>query len=699
MARLLALGALAGLTIGLPEAARAATTIPDDQARLLPGTVIAAVVGDVNGDGVRELVRIVADGGQPAVQVVSIGAGGTVTTHGEAILSRVLAPADPASSGDANGMVAQSLNDLARLLVVRVAGHERVLVATESVDALVRSCTCLSLWQLAINPTTDATELRLLPGQHVSATGVTVADLDGDGTDELAVANPPSLRGAPDREVTVLRWQGTTYADSADAWHLPPVGSDIVNIGDTDGLPGDELAMVALVDVTGAASPAALVRLALDPQVGARQDIASLPFPGVAVGIQGPSGPRIAIASPADGTALLSWPAGQDALVESTSRRSGVPLAVLGVGDAARLLLLRDGQFVDVLDGTLLPRQGLTGSPAAAPFLDSDLPPFVGILPGGLPEGSDAVIFRGRLAQAPGSTEAGVTGLVTNFMAVLPGVRPVGVFGHDGNWMGLVDGAVAISRDGGAFGGPASPGTVLSVVPTAEVLTPESGQGSLQPEWIGATAMGVQPARATLGASGAFQIGVTAPPGSRVALDASDPLLATGGRTDESGHLTLNIHAAGPSDGSDFSFSFRLQVATPGGHGYGDVWEVQILRRPPPLSASASTTSLAFDVPIHGQTRAGASVTMDGAPVEVSGDGTFALTVPGGILPRDVTIVATDAVGNQARTTLSVVAISDYRTWPWIPIVIVLTLLAGALLYLRAPHAGSSRTGTLEEIE
>jgi FG-GAP repeat len=700
--RLLAATALAGVAVGLPAASRGATSIPAEHDTLVDGGVISAVVGDVTGDGVRELVRIVAEGGPLAAQVISIGAGGAVQLHPEAALRRSATPADFGILGhtppDADGMYPVTINDAVRLLVVRVAGGERVLVAAESGLDLAGGPCCMTLWQVGVDPETGATDLHLLSSDLPGATAITVVDLDGDGTDELAITAPLSLRLGGTRAVEVARWQGTTFSADANAWFIPPVGSDLVNIGDTDGLPGDELAMVAIVDVTGASSPATLIRLALDPVTGLREDTADVPFPGAAVGIRGPDGSRVAVASPIEGTVLLDWPAGGAPNVETSSLRSGVPLAVLGAGDAARLLLLRNGQFVDVLDGTLLPRQGLTGSPAAAPFLDSDLEPFVGIVPGGLPAGTDAVVFRGRLARAP-DPNAGPAGyLATDVVAVLPGMEPIGVFGPGGGWMGLVDAPIQTAREGGGMVDVAPSGALLSVAPTSEVLTPETERGALQPELTGARLLDGQPARSTIGSAGPFEIAVTAPPTSRVALDTSDPQLAARRRTDESGHLTLNVDAAGPPDGSDFSFSFRLQVATPGGHGYGDVWEVQVLRRPPPLSASAPASSWAFDVPVRGLTRPGVSVTVDGTPVAVAADGRFSATVPAGILPRDVTILATDPVGNEARAIVSVVAVSDYRTWPWIPIVTALTVLAGALLYLRAPRRSGTPPGTLEEI-
>ena len=76
-----------------------------------------------------------------------------------------------------------------------------------------------------------------------------------------------------------------------------------------------------------------------------------------------------------------------------------------------------------------------------------------------------------------------------------------------------------------------------------------------------------------------------------------------------------------------------------------------------------------------------------------------------GLWPRDVHIEATDPLGNRNATTISVVALVDYRQLPWIPIVALLTILAGMVLYLRVPHvrpattSGPMTDATLEDLD
>ena len=95
----------------------------------------------------------------------------------------------------------------------------------------------------------------------------------------------------------------------------------------------------------------------------------------------------------------------------------------------------------------------------------------------------------------------------------------------------------------------------------------------------------------------------------------------------------------------------------------------------------------------------------DGTPVPVAADGRFDAAVSAGLWPRDVQIEATDPLGNRNTATVSVVALLDYRQLPWIPIVALLTILAGLVLYLRVPHlrpaapSGPMTDATLEDLE
>ena len=93
---------------------------------------------------------------------------------------------------------------------------------------------------------------------------------------------------------------------------------------------------------------------------------------------------------------------------------------------------------------------------------------------------------------------------------------------------------------------------------------------------------------------------------------------------------------------------------------------------------------------------------MNGSSLVADTTGRFAGEISAPPWPSDVRIEATDAVGNRSTRVISVVGLVDYRQLPWIPIAVLVTVLAALALFLRGPGArepaadGDSR---LEEIE
>ena len=146
-------------------------------------------------------------------------------------------------------------------------------------------------------------------------------------------------------------------------------------------------------------------------------------------------------------------------------------------------------------------------------------------------------------------------------------------------------------------------------------------------------------------------------------------------------------------------------VVTPAGRGYTVAWFVKVLSEPPPLQVEAEWASLAFDVPVRGSTDPTASVLVDGAPVAVAADGSFAGLVAAPPWPTTIVVEAVDLVGNRTSATLSVVGLLDYRQLPWVPIIVVLTVVAAAGLFLLAPRLKPPSVtphpddGTLEDLD
>ena len=711
MVRMLPGIGLLAVALQLPVSAAAVPAPPAESVAARDLQMLSAIAGDVDGDRGRELVRVLRWGTNPTqlgVAVTSVGADGAASSWGQAPLRREAVPDDLDRPGvgppDRQNMRALLTAEPARLIAWQLDGVEHVLVATIGTQGLARPC-CLTLWEIGGSASSGVT-LQLLGATHTSSRSVVAADMDGDGTDELVSIAPQDAQDPGIERITVFGWNGHEFRRVGDPVAVS-AGIELREVGNVDGRPGAEAAGVDPRDPTTGQPALRVLRMA-DGHIFLGQ--LSLAAPGTPIGIQGADGPRLAVASNAGDTVLVDWMAGADALV-ATSPRRGVPLGVLGTGEEARLLLLRDDAFVDVLDATLTPRQGVFGGAAAAPFLGSPLPPYVGPLPGGLPGDDAAIIFRGRLVRAPNDTAGPGSFLGTQLIAALPGFTPVGLVGPAEGWIALAEGTdAAVDRRGGPLRAAAAQTTAgVAIVATADTLAPETDDGVLDPPVQGAVRVSGQPSRPLLVTREQANVSLDAPPGTRLSLERTravpggagspppDPMAA---RVDASGHLVVAILPP-PGAASGSTFSTRLLAVTPAGHGYGAVWQIRVQRDPPTLRATAATTAFSLHVSISGTTDPGVAVSVDGVPVRVEADGTFGASVGGGLLPREVPVVATDPVGNTTRLTLSVVAVLDYRALPWIPIVALLTMLVGLVLYVRTPRTRSAAggEGTLEEMD
>lgn len=702
-------GCLAAALLAVsPTPASAASVIPAETGVELSSGARSAIVGDVDGDGIRELVRVLRwqnDPGRLAVEVTSVDAAGRLVSGGQVLLRRAASPDDVFDGGpqvDRDGMLVVGAAEPARLLAWRVDGVERVIVAGIGTQGLPRPC-CLTLWQVGLGSDGD-TELRLLINTQRSASSIQAVDLDGDGTDEVVVRESPDPDQPDEVQVDVLRWRGQAFS-MASRMLTPAPGSVLFPLGESDGRPGEELGLIAVPDQANV--PVLLHRISLEGNGAPRTELRSLPFSGQLASMHGPSGGRIVLASPGVGVRLLAWPTGGDIRVDASSPQGGVPLGVLGTAVDARLLL-QDGGVVHVLDERLAERGTIDRSEVAALFADSFLPPYRGPLPGGLAGGGPAVVFRGRLVTvASGAREAGADPLRDRLVAALPGITPIGLFGPEQAWTALAAApAFEAERYGGGLTTQARIGPVrVTVAATDEVLQPEVDGGVLQPTVREAVPDPRAAGGALVLAGEAFEVEFSAPAGSELTLENGNfgDLLRT--QTDRGGATRLTVAVPPSPDDQNLRFTARLQVVTPAGHGYVTRWEVEVLREPPRLVATTPIAPLSFSVPLTGQTDPGATVLVDDVPVSVDAEGRFQADVGAGPIPRDVRIVVSDPVGNTTRRTVSVVGLVDFRRLPWIPVVAVLTILAGAVLYLRAPRPGrpavrpAGDDATFEEID
>lgn len=694
---------LAALTVPLAAPpAHAVSTIPDEEAVQLAGVrTLRAMVGDVDGDSVRELVRLVPWQVNPGLQAVEVDSvrNERIVSDGQAQLWRAATP-DEAFAGrrlSAGNLLPLGVGEPAQLLAWRQAGVERVLVATIGTQGLARQC-CLTLWRVSIADGRAGAEL--IQGGSLSAASILAADLDGDGTDELVVVETPD----PDlgsfvfrRTVVVLRWNGETFDERRADADPSAASGPLIPLGDTDGLPGDEVGFVE-VPRFDQVTPT-LFRIGLDVSGDVSVEHALLPDDGEIAPVSVDGEGRLVLVGK-EAASLLDWPAGAaEPIVDATAPRGGQLLGVLGQGLETRILVLRGGA-VDALDTTLRSQQGISSGVAATRFAFSDLPPYAGPLPGGDHDGAAAYLFGGRLLTAD-VLRPPLTLLAAGTASVLPGLAPVGLFGPGRGWAGVaeLDGSVG-GRRGGLLATTASISR-LWAVPATALLSPEADAGVLEPPLDGAVPDETRRIP-TLLTAGRVTADVAAPAGTTLRATAVSPeetqinevVVGPAGRG--------GIQLLGPPGTDRTTFQVELRVVTPAGHGYAASWEVRVVREPPKLSVEVPLATLGFEVTVRGVTAPGATVKVDGAKVAVAPDGSFRTGVAAGPLPRSVAVSAEDPLGNRAEQSVEVVAPVDYRRLPWVPIAVGFTLLAAALLFLRSPRPVRRETdghGTLEEID
>ena len=639
--------------------------LPDDR------PTIQAVAADVDGDGVREVVRLVGEARGPIHAEAWTERSGGWRQVGDPVL---VVP-EPAGQGER----AYSGRPV-RLLVRAVDGGERVTVLRQPDFADPGDTTpcCLMLDDLVADPA--GLRLSEAADPSVVADAVLVIDLDGDGTDELLASRslPPLDGDSSPSEVRIYRWDGERFPTPART-ELPLGSGDVpMALGDSDGEPGDEAVLLG-------EGRRGLVRLSLGPDDAVVAEELGVPaHDAIAVPIESDRG--LAAIVPNAGLTVLRWPRGEPVDRVAVRPLVGGLLGVVGRGDDARLIAFGD------VDGSALLALRLPGlerdtdapsRPRAALPRTAPVAGYVGPFFGGGPGGHAAVVFRGWfLAPAGGEAAAELTP-----MASLPGARPVGLVGADASWLAIHHATLpvpAVDPSGGRLVPPLvhpASGVTLAPADLAIGTAPPDELAYEPPVENG----GELPSGELAVSDAGLAVIVRAPPGSRIyASEPGTTLLGEASVVGPSGERRVAI-AAPEDDGRRVVAS--LTVVTPAGHGYFQSWRLRRLTGPPALVATSVTEAGSSLVSIRGTAATHATITVGGRRVDLDDDGDFVAQVTLPPWPTDVQVLARDPLGNEASVVVSGVGIFDYRALPWAAIALGLVGGAALVLLLRVPRS------------
>ena len=675
-----------------PPQANAVEAVPDE-----PGTIVLpdapilqTVVADVDADGLTDLVRLVRGDGDAALVEIWVERGSRWELLGDPLV------AVPASRGGPRTDPVYLATPV-RLLVRRVGGVERVTVASqphfEEID-IGEPC-CLLLNDLVVEGDAPPRLASVAEPADV-ASSVLVIDLDGDGTDEIlsTFALPLSAGLSPPILARVHRWTIDRFARPTVSELQVGFGGAPFVLGDSDGLPGDEAAIISTLGSPG------LFRIRLIADEALTVDSAGL-VAEEAMAVPLDDGRGVAVRAGTDELFSAAWPPGER-LGEPVGRAAvseGTLVGTLEVDGAPHLGVRRT--TTSTLDLLRLPdlsrAVSIPRSAAAARLSDGPPVPYVGVIadPGSTER---TIVDAGRLVRT-----SGVFGSPATTIASLAGVIPIGPVG-DGALIALHHGPIGPpppTPGGGPFTVPGvQPVSWTTIAPRSVLLTPERDGGYLELETPGGLPLGN--GELAVGPRG-FTAEVPAPPGSRVLVAEASTLARVALVVPDSGSLSVPVEA--PADASESSSrSLRLLVLTPAGHAYEAIWHVLARVGPPPLEVGAMTPLGSSEVEVAGSTVAGARVVVDGRSIPVDPAGRFATRVELPPWPTPVAVEVDDAFGNVARATVVGIGLFDYRGLPWLAIVASVVGAAAIVLFLRVPRTDpyarrADDDARLEELE
>jgi hypothetical protein len=697
-------GLFLALLLGIaPGTAAAGTSEPV----LLAEQVLASTVADLDRNGEREVIAV-RNHPDDARRLV-VEAWGMIGDEWRSLGSTTLQRWDAEASAPEPAMFG---SEGVGLLSVRDGPRTRVLVATASGPPGEQGATCcLSISELGV---ADArVTLDLMPQAFGTAESLQVTDLDGDGSDELlaATTEPSSDDGFPSMRYALLRQveDGFTREELA----LDGDGHLFLSmVGDTDGVPGDDL---ILADETGNR----LVRVV--------EHEGRLLIEAASTDAFSPRGMQGWAAAAANGLigwvedrgmTTVSWPRGKQPDVVALLELSDFPsIFLLGTGPAARWvefaglalgaeadeIAIRvydtDLQLEQTIEVPSLTRQLMevnSRGPLSATAPERYLYEQVGPVPGGLGPDRPAILGYGNLIELEPDGSVRVTAT-----AQLAGVGITGAAGADDGWLAVAGewwGSGAFAYLGNVGYAPAY--GMLGVIPLTAVLE-RSGDTAPVVELSGATVIGSGTDARLFTSGDPFELTVAAEPGDLVV--AYDELRSVAEEvTGDS--VTLTIRPPGRDDRNQ-EFELSVFVIGPTGLISGTSWHAQALRVAPEVTAAAAIEAFALRATISGEVTPGVTVTVDGASVVPTPSGAFRVDVDAPAWPRDVLVVARDALGKETVERLEIIGFVDYRGLPWIPIVGTLTVVAGLVLFVRTPRLRPEARlrpdgdGRLEEVD
>ena len=667
----------------------------DSGARVLAEAVLGGVTVDLDGDGAREIVAIVSDqSGQDLVAWRETNGAweslGSIRVQG--------------SAAGGPGLRALSPTDGSGLLLADDGPAARVILATTPTNAESLSECCLTLFEVDLEG--DRLSVDPIARNLGLASGLTAADLDADGRDELVVTAPidPAGPAAPFEDVRVLRWsEGEIVAEplrySEDAGVL-------VSIGDSDGVPGADLHFMAgrVVTRIGTANG------------GLETETGVLPDGTTGLGGAWMAGATAGVMVTVDGASRIStfrWPRGKRPISIASLTTDRFPsVFVLGEGPEAHIVAVGGASRTEfpmrtfVYDLELELVEEIVPGPLVAAMLEV-------AESGG---GSIGDAFRARPQFGPLGSSVGRSAgfLVPGSLLELGGsgdlsIQPIVPFagegalalaGSDAGW--LVSGLGWNSFYPTAtylYGG--MPGTRMAVLPRDALAGSADG---LPPDvtFDGGVLVDGPDGPVLYAGDRAVEVHVRASAGGwAVARVGSRTTAAT--VDGEGATLSLRPTSADAAEAADRAI---VVVVEPGGIARVAAWDAVVLDGPPQVRASSLPRPFALASTIAGRVLGPATVTVDGAPIAIRPDGSFAIEVDAPIWGRDVLVRAVDPLGQASVEQLTVVGFVDYRGLPWLPIIGVLTVAIGLVLFVRVPRmrpapaaVAADGDGRLEELD